>query len=102
MEPAIGNCSKHPGNNFLNCPLCAMEKQRSSKPFSLTVLFVYAKDGKVKLYHLEEAQKIDKIMISEGWKHTATIDPITWIEYLHNFSDDKLFEIKLLHETLPF
>ena len=25
MEPVIGNCSKHPGYNFINCPICAIE-----------------------------------------------------------------------------
>lgn len=26
-EIAIGNCSKHPGFNFVNCPMCAIEEQ---------------------------------------------------------------------------
>ena len=26
--PVIGNCSKHPGQNFVNCPLCEVEKMK--------------------------------------------------------------------------
>lgn len=28
MEPVIGNCSKHPGHNFVNCPMCAIESMK--------------------------------------------------------------------------
>ena len=28
MEKVIGNCGKHPGQNMVNCPLCAIEKQQ--------------------------------------------------------------------------
>lgn len=34
MEPVIGNCSKHPGNNFVNCPLCAIEKMKGNSILS--------------------------------------------------------------------
>lgn len=27
MEKVIGNCSKHPGHNFVNCPLCEIAEQ---------------------------------------------------------------------------
>lgn len=28
-EIAIGNCSKHPGFNFVNCPMCEIERQEA-------------------------------------------------------------------------
>lgn len=28
MEPVVGNCSKHLGQNFVNCPMCAIDKMK--------------------------------------------------------------------------
>ena len=46
------------------------------------VLFIYAKEGKVKCLTLNEAY--GEKLTSEGWKHTATIDPAKWIEEMAN------------------
>ena len=67
-----------------------------------TVVFVYYKEGKIKVLDFEEAKKQRNKMISENWFHAATIDPIEWIEYLYNQAEDKLLEIKLLGKELKF
>ena len=47
-------------------------------------IFVYKKDGVMKCLDLVNSMKEDKKLIREGWKLTSTIDPIIFIENLHN------------------
>ena len=45
-------------------------------------LFIYAKEGRVKCLTVDEAH--EEKLTSEGWTHTATIDPARWIEAMAN------------------
>jgi ABC-type Zn2+ transport system substrate-binding protein/surface adhesin len=47
------------------------------------LLFIYCKDGKSAVLDADEAQH-DHLMISNGWKHTATIDPHLWVAAVLN------------------
>ena len=53
-----------------------------------SVLFVYAKSGRVKCLpfgnSLGKMRKIERELLADGWKHTATLDPAAWIEHLMN------------------
>jgi hypothetical protein len=50
-------------------------------------LFIYAKEGKIKCITVDEAH--EETLTSEGWTHTATINPARWIEAMAN-GDHKL------------
>ncbi len=50
----------------------------------ITAVFVYAKDGKIKVLIFNEAAKRHDDLILEGWVHTNTLDPCLFIEYVHN------------------
>ena len=47
-------------------------------------IFVYRKNDIIKCLDLVNSMKEDKKLIREGWKLTSTIDPIVFIENLHN------------------
>ena len=47
-------------------------------------IFVYRKNDIIKCLDLVNSMKDDKKLIKDGWKHTSTIDPIKFIENLHN------------------
>ena len=47
-------------------------------------IFVYRKNDIIKCLDLVSSMKEDKKLKSKGWKHTSTIDPIIFIENLHN------------------
>ena len=49
-------------------------------------LFIYAKEGKIKCLTVDEAH--EEKLTSEGWTHTATIDPSRWIEAMANGQRD--------------
>ena len=57
-----------------------------------SVLFVYARSGRVKCvpfvgspnYLPSFHRKIERELLADGWKHTATLDPAAWIEHLMN------------------
>lgn len=49
-----------------------------------TFIFVYAKDGKIKVLNFEDDIKYSRTFIKDGWKHTATLDACRFIEYLGN------------------
>lgn len=61
----------------------------------MTTIFVYAKDGKIKVLDLETAinGEEDKLK-SEGYIHTATLDPCRYIEYLCNESKSVVADVK--------
>lgn len=48
------------------------------------VLFVYAKDGRIRCYSGDEIRPIEKQVMADGWTHTATVDPARWIEAMAN------------------
>ena len=47
-------------------------------------IFVYSKNDIIKCFDLVDSMMLEKELISNGWKHTSTIDPIKFIENLHN------------------
>jgi hypothetical protein len=48
------------------------------------LVFVYARDGIVKALDYNQAIKVAAQMECDGWKRTATIGFIAWIEWLCN------------------
>jgi hypothetical protein len=62
-------------------------------------IFIYAKDGKVKALNIEDAKAQAESLIKDGWKHTATINPCIWIEYLCNSCYDVEIEVTNLMLT---
>ena len=66
-----------------------MGKENANKPMKIIALryiFIYAKEGKVKCLTVDQAH--DEKLTSEGWAHTATIDPARWIEAMANGQRD--------------
>ena len=64
-------------------------------------VFVYAKDKVIKVLDTEESIQLHKTLIKNGWKHTATLNACTFIEYLHNMCGevDLFNEVKELSIT---
>lgn len=65
------------------------------------MVFVYFKNGKIKVLDLANATSQDADLKMDGWKHTATIDPCVWMEYLFNKTaddEDIANEVKALGE----
>lgn len=56
-----------------------------------SIVFVYSKDGKVKVLDIENARTKNNNMEPNGWKHTATLDACKFIESLLNDAED--FEV---------
>jgi len=54
-----------------------------------SIVFVYSKNGKVIVLNTESKQH--GILITSGWKHTATLDSCKFIESLLNDAED--FEV---------
>lgn len=54
----------------------------------METVFVFSKEGKIKVLGLEKAKEQKVELLKNGWEHTATIDPCVWIEYLFNQSED--------------
>jgi hypothetical protein len=75
--------------DFLTIEIIAMEN----------TIFIYAKDGKVKALNLIDAKAQAEPLLSDGWKHTATLDSCTWIEYLCNSCYDVEIEVTNLMLT---
>jgi hypothetical protein len=65
------------------------------------ILFVYAKNGKIKVLNIEEAKRLQDELKKGGWVHTQTLDPCLYIQYLHNDCDKfaLIEEIKSLTTT---
>ena len=64
-----------------------MEAEVIGKLWRKNYIFVYKKNGVIKCLDsvdLVETMKEDKKLIKDGWVHTSTIDPIKFIENLHN------------------
>lgn len=64
-------------------------------------VFIYAKDKEIKVLNIEESKRLNDSLISEGWKHTHTLEACGWIQYLHNDCEDvDLFdEVKSLSKV---
>ena len=61
-----------------------MEAKVIEKLWRKNYIFVYKKDGVIKCLDLVDSMKEDKKLIKDGWVHTTKIDPIVFIENLHN------------------
>ena len=61
-----------------------MEAKVIEKLWRKNYIFVYKKDGVIRCLDLVDSMKEDKKLIKDGWVHTSTIDPIVFIENLHN------------------
>jgi hypothetical protein len=66
-----------------------MGKEDVNQPMRIITapfLFIYAKEGKILCLTVDEAH--GEKLTSEGWAHTATINPATWIEAMANGDQD--------------
>lgn len=72
-----------------------------------TIIFIYHKDGVLKSLSLDQSTSMASQLVLEGWEHTATLNPCTFIDYLFNQCDesDVFNEIKELaspiHKSKP-
>ncbi|WP_439132425.1 hypothetical protein [Polaribacter sp.] len=48
------------------------------------MIFIYAKDKKIKCLTHTESLERNKQLLSVGYIHTATLDPCRFLEHLHN------------------
>jgi hypothetical protein len=55
-----------------------------------TVLFIYSDGTDKKVLDIDEAKAQHLHLIKEGYKHTSTIDPQAWINYVANCSQKDL------------
>lgn len=60
----------------------------------MKIVFVYSKNGIIKVLDLDEA--ISNTLLQQGWLHTATLDPCAYIEYLCNQSKQIKKDVNLL------
>ena len=61
-----------------------MEAEVIEKLWRKNYIFVYKKDDVIKCLDLVDTMKEEQKLIKDGWVHTSTIDPIVFIENLHN------------------
>jgi len=62
------------------------------------VIFVYFKDGKIKILDIEHGKPDHEKMINDGWKHTSTVNASVFIEQLFNDVPD--FELRKSIQSL--
>jgi len=55
----------------------------------MNTVFVYAKDGKIKVLNTEVASEPNDRLLKQGWEHTATIDACRWLENIYNDLDEE-------------
>jgi hypothetical protein len=58
---------------------------------SQAFVFVYHKDGEIKVLDSQQANEQHELLIFNGWKHTATLDACKFIEY-HAKRNKELFK----------
>jgi len=63
-----------------------MGKEDANQLMIPQFLFIYAKEGKIRCLTVDEAH--EENLTSEGWAHTATINPASWIEAMANGDED--------------
>lgn len=51
------------------------------------IVFVYHKEGKLKVLSLEDAGKNNERLLAEKWRHVATMNPCVFIEHLFTLED---------------
>jgi len=56
-----------------------------------SVVFLYSKEGKIRVLDIENARTKNNDLEPNGWKHTATLDACKFIESLLNGAED--FEV---------
>ena len=61
-----------------------MEAKEIETLWRKNYIFVYKKDGVIRCLDLVDSMKEEQKLIKDGWVHTSTIDPIVFIENLHN------------------
>ena len=61
-----------------------MAAEEFEKLWRKNYIFVYKKDGVIKCLDLVDSMNENKELIEDGWVHTSTIDPIVYLENLHN------------------
>ena len=61
-----------------------MEAKEIETLWRKNYIFVYKKDGVIRCLDLVDSRKENKELIEDGWVHTSTIDPIVYLENLHN------------------
>jgi hypothetical protein len=66
------------------------------------IVFIYHKDGKIKVFDHESAKKEQKDLFDQGYTHVSTINSVQFIQHLYNDCKDKeiIREVKSL--TVPF
>ncbi len=89
---------------YINCPECndngrtsevcrCDEVNRQLDRFVMqNFVFVYILDGAYRVLDINDSQAVGKKLINEGWKHTATMKPETWMEFFLNGSETERFE----------
>ena len=63
------------------------------------IIFIYAKDGKIRVLSHGDALYGHSQLISDGWKHTETINPCVYLEHLHNQCEDIIKQVKQLSKV---
>ena len=63
----------------------------------MNIVYVYAKDKKIKVLPHDTALKEHNKMLADGWKHTNTINPCAWIENLYYYSDTPEFMTEIVN-----
>ncbi len=65
---------------------------------NVTFVFVYAKNGKIKVLNIDSSIKNNNELINDGWVHTKTLDACVYLQYLHNNCEevDLIYEITSL------
>jgi hypothetical protein len=63
------------------------------------VVFIYAKNKKIKCLDFETASKKHLNLIEKGWVHTATFNAALWIQHLYD-SKDKIGKINELSNII--
>lgn len=64
----------------------------------MNILYVYAKRNDIRVLDQESSDLISGNLLQTGWKHTATIDPVMFIEHLFKVSKNE--DKELLYEKI--
>lgn len=51
---------------------------------NMDTCYVYSKENKVKVLDHDTSLAISDLLIKDGWKHTATLNSVAFIQYLAN------------------
>jgi hypothetical protein len=61
-----------------------------SQNLIMETIFIYSKDGKIKVLNFETSKILHDEMRGKGWCHVHTINPCIFIEYLFEKSDNEI------------